>query len=93
MPESARAQACRCVHTRPSLGREGGRQDGGEEGGIDRERGRARAEGYRSTVEHDNAAGFERVICELFYFEKVGGRVVVFLILQSVDVEVVELVE
>ena len=42
-------------------------------------------------MEHDNAAGFERVICELFDFEKVGGRVVVFLILQSVDVEVVEL--
>ncbi len=55
------------------------------------EREGARAGGYRSTVEHDNAAGLESVISELFDFEKVGGRVVVFLVLQCVDVEVVEL--
>jgi hypothetical protein len=55
------------------------------------ERAGAGAEGYRSTVKHDNAAGFERFICELFDFEKVGHRVVVFLILKCVDVEVVEL--
>jgi hypothetical protein len=58
---------------------------------LERERAGAGAEGYRSTVKHDNAARFERFICELFDFEKVGHCVIVFLILQCVDVAVVEL--
>ena len=43
---------------------------------LERERAGAGSEGYRSTVKHDNAAGFERFICELFVFEKVGHRVI-----------------